>query len=98
MPSFHLTSSFFGLTSAYKEDLWDEIDICINHLGIGYNDVLSMPTNERRYYIGKKLKAYHKQQEQQKQTEGRSSNAKTRSTTITGDQLKAKLKSGQIKQ
>jgi hypothetical protein len=66
-------------------------------LGIGYNDVLSMPTNERRYYIGKKLKAYHKQQEQ-KQTEGRSSNGKTRTTTITGDQLKAKLKSGQIKQ
>jgi len=67
-------------------------------MGLGYNDVLSMPTNERRYHIGKKLKAYHKQQEQQKQSEGRSSNGKTRTTTITGDQLKAKLKSGQIPQ
>lgn len=66
----------------------------MQHLEMGYNDVMSMPTAERRYHLGKLLKAYHKQQEQQQSQT--SSNGKGRKTTITGDQLKNKLRSGQI--
>ena len=68
----------------------------MQHLELGYNDVMSMPTAERRFHLGKLLKAYHKQQDQQKQTENTSSNGKSRTTKISGEQLKAKLKTGQI--
>jgi hypothetical protein len=66
----------------------------MEHLKLGYNDVMSMPTAERRYHLGKLLKSYHKQKEQQESQS--SSNGKNRKTTISGDQLKHRLKSGQI--
>lgn len=66
----------------------------MQHLDLGYNDVMSMPTAERRYHLGKLLKAYHKQQDQQ-QSQSKS-NGKSRTTTISGDQLKNKLRAGQI--
>ncbi len=61
---------------------------------LSYNDVMMMPTAERRYHLGKLLKAYHKQQDQHKNQS--KTNGKSKTTTISGDQLKAKLKSGQI--
>lgn len=66
----------------------------MQHLELGYNDVMMMPTAERRYHLGKLLKAYHKQQDQQQNQS--KSNGKSRTTTISGDQLKNKLRSGQI--
>ena len=63
-PFFHLTSTFFGLTSNYKVPLLEEIYLCTQHLkGVTYNDVLSMPTYERRFFIGMLTKTLSDNQE-----------------------------------
>ena len=56
--------SFFGLSSEFKEHLWEEIYICIKYLGATYNDILQMPTSERRFYIHKMVKEKERQDEQ----------------------------------
>jgi hypothetical protein len=70
----------------------------MQYLKIGYNDVLNMPTNERRYYMGMLIKS--KQEEQAKAEEIRDKanpNAKgNRKTKISGDALKSKMSSGEI--
>jgi hypothetical protein len=70
----------------------------MQYLKIGYNDVLNMPTNERRYYMGMLIKS--KQEEQVKVEEMRNkanSNAKgSRKTKVSGEALKNKIKSGEV--
>ena len=94
---FLLTSSFFGLTSDYKVPLLDEIYLCIKHLKIPYTDVLAIPVYERRYYLTKLIDENNKKKEQIENQQQNTKNGKgKRTTTISGAQLKSRLKSGQI--
>jgi len=101
-PFFLLTSAFFGLTSEYKAPLLEEIYLCTQYLkGMTYNDVLSMPTYERRFFLGMLTKeAREKEEEAEKFREEAQNRAKgskgQRSTRITGESLKNKMKSGEI--
>jgi hypothetical protein len=101
-PFFRLTSAFFGLTSEYKAPLLEEIYICTQYLkGVSYNDVLSMPTYERRYFLGMLTKdAREKQEEAEKfkeEAKARSNGSKgSRTTRVSGDALKNKMKTGEI--
>jgi hypothetical protein len=66
---------------------------------VTYSDVLSMPTYERRYFLGLLLKTNSERQEQVEnmKQDAVNRNAKgNRTTTISGDQLKAQIKSGQL--
>jgi len=97
---FHLTSTFFGLTSSYKVPLLEEIFICTQHLNnVTYADVLSMPVYERRFYLGL-LTKQNRQREEHLETlkeQAKSKGSKgSRTTRISGDQLKNKINSGDI--
>ena len=99
-PFFHLTSTFFGLTSDYKVPLLEEIYICTQHLkGFTYSDVLSLPTYERRFFLGLLTKDIQKKEEEiekvQQQAKSKGSRG-NRSSTVSGDALKSKMKSGEI--
>jgi len=98
---FHLTSVFFGLTSDYKIPLLDEIYICKQNLGFSYSDVLSMPTYERRYFLGLLTKQKTLNEEANDKLidkgENKTSTGKgTRSSTLSGSALKSKINSGEI--
>ena len=70
----------------------------MQYLKIGYTDVLNMPTNERRYYMGMLIKS--KQEEQarvEEMTNRGNQNAKgSRKTKVSGEALKNKIKSGEV--
>ena len=101
-PFFLLTSAFFGLTSEYKVPLLEEIYLCTQYLkGMTYNDILSMPTYERRFFLGMLTnQAREKQEEAEKFKEEMQNKAKNskgqRSTRISGESLKNKMKTGEI--
>lgn len=66
-----------------------------------YNDVLSMPTYERRFFLGMLTKeARDKQEEADRLREEAQNRAKgskgQRSTRISGESLKNKMKTGEI--
>ena len=64
-----------------------------------YQDVLSAPTYERRFFLSTLINENRKKIEdmEERQQAAKNSNAKgSRTTTVSGNQLKAKLKSGQI--
>ena len=44
--------SFFGLSSQYSKILLDEIYYMIKD-GFSYSDLISMPTYQRKYFLGK---------------------------------------------
>ena len=96
LPFFHLTSTFFGLTSEYKVPLLEEIYICTQYLkGMSYNDVLSMPTYERRFFLGLLNKESREREERieemkaKAQTKGGKG---SRTTRVSGNALKNKIK------
>lgn len=67
------------------------------HLKMGYNDVLNMPTNERRFHIGMLVKNKSEEQERMKEMYDKSSGGKgTRKTRISGEALKSRIKSGDV--
>jgi len=70
----------------------------MRHLKIPYSDVLSMPTYERRFFLTTFINENEKRKEQiEEQQSNTTSNGKgTRTTKVSGDQLKARLKSGEI--
>ena len=70
----------------------------MQYLKIGYNDVLNMPTNERRYYMGMLIKSKHDEQvKAEEMTNKANSNAKgSRKTKVSGEALKNKIKSGEV--
>jgi len=82
--------------------LLEEIYICTQYLkGMTYSDIMVMPTYERRYFLGMLTKeAREKQEEAEKLREEMQNKAKgskgQRSTRITGESLKNKMKSGEI--
>jgi hypothetical protein len=79
----------------------EEIYICTQHLkGFTYSDVLALPTYERRYFLGlltKDAKQREEQVEKMKE-QGKTNTGKgKRQTRVSGDALKSKIKSGEVK-
>jgi hypothetical protein len=101
-PFFLLTSAFFGLTSEYKAPLLEEIYICTQYLkGVTYNDVLSMPVYERRFFLSMLTKEAREKQEEaerfKEEMKNKTSGSKgSRTTKVSGDALKSRMKSGDI--
>jgi len=93
-PFFPLTSSFFGLIPEFKTSLLEEIFICTQHLnGFTYTDVLKLPVYERRFYLSLLMRQAKKRDEQSEQNKN---NKGGKTTRISGEALKTKLKSGEI--
>lgn len=66
--------------------------------GVSYSDVLAMPTYERRYFLGlltKQAREREEEYEERKNTKNSASKGK-RTTTVSGDALKSRIKSGDI--
>lgn len=70
----------------------------MRHLKIPYSDVLMMPTYERRYFLTSFINENEKQKERMEEQQGNTTSGGrgTRTTKISGDALKSKLRSGEI--
>lgn len=71
----------------------------MKHIGMTYQDVLSCPTYERRFFLQMLINEANKRNElieEAQQTRANSGGKGSRNTRISGDQLKAKLQSGEI--
>jgi hypothetical protein len=70
----------------------------MQHLKIGYSDVLNMPTSERRFHLGMLVKTKKEEQERAEEMQNKSSSGGkgTRKTKIGGEALKSKIKSGEV--
>ena len=79
----------------------EEIYICTQHLkGFTYSDVLALPTYERRYFLGlltKDAKQREEQIEKLKEKNKTTTGKGSRQTRVSGDALKNKIKSGEVK-
>lgn len=66
---------------------------------MSYSDVLAMPTYERRFFLGQKTREFEKKEEQmeknkeQQQSKGSKG---SRTTRVSGNALKNKIKSGEL--
>ena len=66
---------------------------------MSYSDVLAMPTYERRFFLGQKTRELVKQEEQMEKSkeQQQSKNSKgSRTTRVSGEALKNKIKSGDL--
>ena len=64
-----------------------------------YSDVLAMPTYERRFFLGQKTRELVKKEEQMEKSneQQQSKNSKgSRTTRVSGEALKNKIKSGDL--
>ena len=64
-----------------------------------YSDVMAMPTYERRYYLGMLTKDFERKQEQieqQKEQQTTSGGKGSRTSKVSGQQLKTKMNNGDI--
>ncbi len=75
--------------------LWEEIHICIQHLKIGYSDIMTMPTGERRFHLSLLIKK-NVEQEEKKEKNSKKTGKGKRTSTISGDALKTQIKSGNV--
>ena len=50
--------TFFALSSDYKKIILDETFFLVKNANFSYVDVVTMPTYERKYFIGKVLEEY----------------------------------------
>lgn len=91
-------SDFFGLTLEYKPIILEETFIVMQQLKSPYNDVMSMPVYERRFFINLLLKQHEKQKEiiDNSQTTTNSSAKGNRQSKVSGDALKNKMRTGEI--
>ena len=66
--------------------------------GVNYSDVLEMPTYERRYFLGLLTKQAREREEEYEDRKNKtnSSSKGKRTTTVSGDALKSRIKSGDI--
>lgn len=81
----------------YKTYLHEEIYYCVKHIGLSYSDVLAMSIYERRNYLSLLLNENTKKSEMiEEENEKLKSKNGSRTSRVSGDQLKAKLKSGEI--
>jgi hypothetical protein len=69
----------------------------MQHLKMSYTDVLCMPTYERRFFLSLLMKQNVERQEEFENTQKTQTNSKgNRKTSISGDTLKSRMKSGDI--
>lgn len=64
-----------------------------------YSDVMAMPTYERRYYLGMLTKDFERKQEQieeQKDQQTTSGGKGSRTSKVSGQQLKTRMNNGDI--
>jgi hypothetical protein len=64
-----------------------------------YSDVMVMPTYERRYYLGMLTKDFERKQEQieeQKEQQTTSGGKGSRTSKVSGQQLKTRMNNGDI--
>lgn len=66
------------------------------HLKMGYNDVLAMPTGERRFHLSLLVKNKTEENERIEQMRQNQGGKGSRKTTITGEALKNRIKSGDV--
>jgi len=50
--------TFFALSSDYKKIILDETFFLVKNANFSYVDVMTMPTYERKYFIGKVVEEY----------------------------------------
>ena len=50
--------TFFALSSDYKKIILDETFFLVKNANVTYVDVMTMPTYERKYFIGKVMEEY----------------------------------------
>ena len=50
--------TFFVLSSDYKKIILDETFFLVKNANFSYVDVMTMPTYERKYFIGKVMEEY----------------------------------------
>ena len=50
--------TFFALSSDYKKIILDETFFLVKNANFTYVDVMTMPTYERKYFIGKVVEEY----------------------------------------
>ena len=50
--------TFFALSSDYKKIILDETFFLVKNANFTYVDVMTMPTYERKYFIGKVIEEY----------------------------------------
>ncbi len=50
--------TFFALSSDYKKIILDETFFLVKNANYSYSDVLTMPTYQRKYFIGKVVQEY----------------------------------------
>lgn len=78
----------------------EEIYICTQFLkGVTYNDVLMMPTYERRYFLGLLTKDAREREEKVEEMKNNAKNRNskgTRTTKVSGQALKNRINSGEI--
>lgn len=76
--------------------------MCTQYLkGVTYNDVLSMPTYERRFFLSLLTKEAHERREEvermREDAKTRTSGGKgSRTTRLSGDALKSRMKNGDV--
>ena len=65
---------------------------------MSYSDVMNMPVYERRFFLGLLTKdAVEKQERYENMEDNKQTNSKgSRTTTISGNQLKSKMNNGDI--
>jgi hypothetical protein len=64
-----------------------------------YSDVMAMPTYERRYYLGMLTKEFERKEEaieEAKEQTTTSGGKGSRTSKVSGQQLKSKMKTGEI--
>jgi len=84
---------------SYKTYLLEEIYYCVKHIGFTYSDVMNMSVYERRQYLSHLINENNKKNEaleEQKEAINNKGARGSRTSRVTGDQLKAKMKSGEI--
>ena len=79
----------------------EEIHVCTQYLkGVTYSDVLAMPVYERRFFLGLLTKDAREREERAEEMKNNASKTKgskgTRSSSVSGNALKNRLKSGDI--
>ena len=68
-------------------------------MGYSYADVMMMPTSSRRYFLGlltRDTEQRNQQMEEQRAKYEKRNSKGSKTTTVSGDALKAKIKSGEI--
>jgi hypothetical protein len=50
--------TFFALSSDYKKIILDETFFLVKNANFSYVDIMTMPTYERKYFIGKVIEEY----------------------------------------